>query len=622
MTDLQGAQAAGQCAPSGPTPPGAPAAGQRPPSKSASRKSVLESLKSRVDGSSSDAASDAGSLGGETERELAPSSSAPCPDSDATPPFSWRGLLSFCGSGLLMSVAYLDPGNLEADIQAGAKTGFALLWWFALVSLACGTAFQCLSGRLGLVTGKDLAAHCGERWPRGAAWFLWVMLELAIVAVDIQETVGCAQALYMLSNGTLPLWAGCIVVSCSAFVLLLLERRGARWLEALFGVVIGVEAVAMAVNFFRAGVPAKEVALGLFRPTLPAGAIGPMLGALGALVMPYNLYFHSAVVNSRRPEPPTPGQLRGVLRYLRIETPVVLLGAFLINLCVICVFAQGFYGTACWAASAFALHRAIPCPANQKHPAMLSSKDPRPIHPADQEIGLQAAGDLLAERFGQQFKVFWAVGLLAAGQVSTIALTYAGQLVMSGLLQLQVKGWARMIGTRLFALAPALTVAIVSNANNKFDGLNQMLNIVQSIQLPFALIPAIHMAGSAAIMGPPGAFATRRWLHLFCSLVALTVVSINGYFLVIFRRDNLPAGAGVSVGWGFLMAAYYLALGYYALGPDRLAARFGPHLRRMRSSASSAASSAGSAAGVAVQWVKRINWKEPDRQLELLEIHL
>lgn len=101
-----------------------------------------------------------------------------------------------------------DPGNLEADIQAGAKTGFSLLWWFLLVSMACGTAFQCLSGRLGLVTGRDLARICGERWPRGARWLLWVMLELAIVAVDIQETVGCAQALYMLSSGALPLWAG------------------------------------------------------------------------------------------------------------------------------------------------------------------------------------------------------------------------------------------------------------------------------------------------------------------------------------------------------------------------------------------------------------------------------
>lgn len=103
-----------------------------------------------------------------------------------------------------------DPGNLEADIQVGAKTGFALLWWVALVTLICGTSFQCLSGRLGLVTGKDLARHCGERWPRVTCWFLWVMLELAIVAVDIQETIGSAQALFMLSNGQIPLWAGTV----------------------------------------------------------------------------------------------------------------------------------------------------------------------------------------------------------------------------------------------------------------------------------------------------------------------------------------------------------------------------------------------------------------------------
>jgi natural resistance-associated macrophage protein len=139
-----------------------------------------------------------------------------------------------------------SAGNLEADIQAGAHTGFSLLWWFAVVSLGCGTAFQCLAGKLGLATGKvgllsrhgahnlrrplaavqqhaaagsarlpapppgvqDLARHCGEQWPLPACWFLWAMMEVALVSVDIQETVGCAQALYILSAGHLPLWAG------------------------------------------------------------------------------------------------------------------------------------------------------------------------------------------------------------------------------------------------------------------------------------------------------------------------------------------------------------------------------------------------------------------------------
>lgn len=477
------------------------------------------------------------------------------------------------------------PGSWQprsCDIQVGAKTGFALLWWVALVTLICGSSFQCLSGRLGLVTGKDLARHCGERWPRVTCWFLWVMLELAIVAVDIQETIGSAQALFMLSNGQLPLWAGCIVVSFSAFILLMLERFGTRWLEALFGSIIALMGVSMAVNFFRSGVPAKEVALGLFRPTLPAGSIGPAVGTLGALVMPYNLFFHSAVVGTRRPSPPSPGSMRGVLRYLRLETVIVLFLAFLINMCVICVFAQGFYGT-------------------------------------DQEIGLQAAGDLLADKFGSEFKVFWAVGLLASGQVSTIALTYAGQVVMSGLLMIDVKSWLRMIGTRLFALVPALTVALVSQTNNSFDRLNQMLNVVQSVLLPFAIIPLIHMAGNRAVMGPPGAFATARWLNVFCSVVAVALAAINGYFLVTFRQENLPDGTGVMVGWGFLMAAYYCAMACIAIGPERLDLWVTPHLHRARGSVTKASSSAVRAAGGMAEWVKGINWRDPE---SLVEVHI
>ncbi|KAL4854728.1 Metal transporter nramp1 [Chlorella vulgaris] len=452
--------------------------------------------------------------------------------------WSWRQFATFCGSGLLMVAAFLDPGNLEADIQVGAKTGFALLWWVALVTLICGTSFQCLSGRLGLVTGKDLARHCGERWPRVTCWFLWVMLELAIVAVDIQETIGSAQALFMLSNGQIPLWAGCIIVSFSAFILLMLERFGTRLLEALFGSIIALMGVSMAVNFFRSGVPAKEVALGLFRPTLPAGSIGPAVGTLGALVMPYNF----------RPNPPTPGSLRGVLRYLRLETVMVLLLAFLINMCVICVFAQGFYGT-------------------------------------DQEIGLLAAGDLLADKFGQEFKVFWAVGLLASGQA----------------------------------------IALVSQTNNSFDRLNQMLNVVQSVLLPFAIIPPmlclqlIHMAGNREVMGPPGAFATACWLNSFCSMVAVALAAINGYFLVTFRQENLPDGTGVMVGWGFLMAAYYCAIACIAIGPERLDLWTTPYLHRARGSVKKASCATVRVAGGVAVWVKGINWRDPE---SLLEVHI
>lgn len=507
--------------------------------------------------------------------------------------FCWRAFLSFCGPGLLMSVAYLDPGNLTADIQAGTQTGFVLLWWFLLVSLGCGTAYQCVSGRIGLVTGKDLARLCGELYPRGARWTLWLLIEVAIVAVDIQETVGCAQALYILSQGKVPLWAGCIIVSATAFLLLLVERNGARWLEALFGLIIGVEAISMTVNFFMAGVPAKEVALGLFWPRMPEYAIIPAVGALGALVMPYNLFFHSAAVISRKPpvevDPPHPHphpvgsaqqqqaqrpRLAAVLRYLRLETVLVLALTFWVNLTVICVFATGFYDQ------------------------------------GQEVVGLQEAGEMLGERFGQSFKYIYAVGLFAAGQVSTIALTYAGQLVMAGLLRMEVKGWARMIATRLVALVPAVTVAIVSNSENKFGKINVMLNVVQSLMLPFALIPAIHMGANRSLMGRPGAFSSRLLFNLFLCVVAVACAAINGYVLVDFMHQYLPTGTGVVVGWSFLIATYYLLVMYFAVGPNRVAALLAPRVER-------GAVRVRAAARMTAGWAKRVHWGDPESMLEV-----
>jgi natural resistance-associated macrophage protein 2 len=111
--------------------------------------------------------------------------------------------------------------------------------------------------------------HCC-RYPKGARWLLWIIIEAAIVGADIQETVGCSLAILILSNGAVPLWAGCIIVSVSAFGLLLLDRSGFRWLEALFAAFIGVEAVAMGINFFAAPIPASAVARGVFVPKVRA----------------------------------------------------------------------------------------------------------------------------------------------------------------------------------------------------------------------------------------------------------------------------------------------------------------------------------------------------------------
>ena len=655
--------------------------------------------------------------------------------------FSWREFAYMCGPGLLMAVAYLDPGNLEADIQAGAHVGYSLLWFVAL-AFGCGFAFQCMTARLGIVTGRDLAAVAGEfffgfappsssgaaaerksallspsssgaaaerksfllspsssgaaaerrsfplfkskltfcflgpfplprfpppppsgdSYPRGARIVLWILLEVALVGADIQETIGSAIAIALLSGGRIPLWGGCLLITVAAFVVLLLERCGARHLEAVFGGLIAMQGLSAGVNYVQAGVPQRDVLRGLFIPKMPASAVPFAVGALGALVMPHNIYFASALASTSRPDvvpkgtavapaaavspsssaasegddggaaaagavpaagagaaaaaqaPSTPtvmrragsidgddcstpivaaaaraslssaaspaaalpaaatpasaaatgttplrksahtlhtstttttglsaSRTRVLLLYARLEAGIVLLGAFCINLFVVCLFAHGFYGT-----------------------------------PQANEIGLASAGAYLGERFGALFKYLWAVGLLASGMSATITLTYAGQIVMAGLLRFEVTSWRRLLGTRAVALIPTVTIAAVfegTGSSRRFDGMNQLLNVLQAMVLPFSLVPVIALTASPAVI-PHLPFRTRGWLLAFACSVAALVAAIDGYLVVDFARELAGGGGGVGAatwaGLVFLLGSYYALIGYFAVGPVRV----------------------------------------------------
>ena len=137
---------------------------------------------------------------------------ADCGDWSTTPPFSWKKLWLFTGPGFLMSIAFLDPGNLEGDLQAGAIAGYSLLW-LLMWATAMGLLVQLLSARLGVATGKHLAELCRDEYPKWARMVLWVMAELALIGADIQEVIGSAIALKILSNGVLPLWSGVIITA-------------------------------------------------------------------------------------------------------------------------------------------------------------------------------------------------------------------------------------------------------------------------------------------------------------------------------------------------------------------------------------------------------------------------
>ncbi|XP_044502473.1 metal transporter Nramp3-like [Mangifera indica] len=420
-------------------------------------------------------------------------------DLASTPSFSWKKLWLFTGPGFLMSIAFLDPGNLEGDLQAGAIAGYSLLW-LLMWATAMGLLVQLLAARLGVATGKHLAELCREEYPTWARMVLWVMAELALIGADIQEVIGSAIAIQILSNGVLPLWSGVVITALDCFIFLFLENYGVRKLEAFFAVLIATMALSFAWMFGDAKPSGTQLLVGLLVPKLSSKTIRQAVGVVGCIIMPHNVFLHSALVQSREIDHNKKGRVREALRYYSIESTLALVVSFIINLFVTTVFAKGFYGT----------ERA-------------------------NSIGLVNAGQYLQEKYGGGFfpiLYIWGIGLLAAGQSSTITGTYAGQFIMGGFLNLRLKKWMRALITRSCAIVPTMIVALVFDTNDAtLDVLNEWLNVLQSIQIPFALIPLLCLVSKERIMG---IFKTGPILQMVSWLVAALVMVINGYLLLDF----------------------------------------------------------------------------------------
>ncbi|KAA8528477.1 hypothetical protein F0562_035832 [Nyssa sinensis] len=420
-------------------------------------------------------------------------------DYSATPPFSWKKLWLFTGPGFLMSIAFLDPGNLEGDLQSGAIAGYSLLW-LLMWATAIGLFIQLLSARVGVATGLHLAELCREEYPYWAGLLLWFMAELALIGADIQEVIGSAIAINILSHGRLPLWAGVLITAADCFVFLFLENYGVRKLEAVFAVLISSMALSFAWMFADMKPSGKELVIGLLVPKLSSRTIRQAVGVVGCVIMPHNVFLHSALVQSRKIDPNKKGQVQEALNYYSIECSAALLVSFMINLFATTVFAKGFYGT----------------------------------KQAD-SIGLVNAGQFLQEKYGGglfPILYIWGIGLLAAGQSSTITGTYAGQFIMGGFLNLRLKKWLRALITRSCAIVPTIIVALVFNrSEGSLDVLNEWLNVLQSIQIPFALIPLLTMVSKERVMG---VFKIGSTLERVAWMVAALVMVINGYLMLEF----------------------------------------------------------------------------------------
>ncbi|XP_058529884.1 natural resistance-associated macrophage protein 2 isoform X3 [Ochotona princeps] len=420
--------------------------------------------------------------------------------------FSFRKLWAFTGPGFLMSIAYLDPGNIESDLQSGAVAGFKLLWVLLLATIA-GLLLQRLAARLGVVTGLHLAEVCHRHYPKVPRIILWLMVELAIIGSDMQEVIGSAIAINLLSIGRVPLWGGVLITIADTFVFLFLDKYGLRKLEAFFGFLITLMALTFGYEYITVRPNQSQVLRGMFIPSC-SGCRTPQIeqavGIVGAVIMPHNMYLHSALVKSRQVNRANKQEVREADKYFFIESCVALFVSFIINVFVVSVFAEAFFEKT----------------NEQVVDVCRNSSSPYSgLFPEDNStlaVDIYKGGVVLGCYFGPATLYIWAVGILAAGQSSTMTGTYSGQFVMEGFLNLKWSRFARVILTRSIAIIPTLLVAVFQDVEH-LTGMNDFLNVLQSLQLPFALIPILTFTSLRPVMNDfANGMVGSVWLHWAC----------------------------------------------------------------------------------------------------------
>eukprot|EP00038_Savillea_parva_P031937 m.92052 g.92052 ORF g.92052 m.92052 type:complete len:563 (+) comp9942_c1_seq1:3261-4949(+) len=471
------------------------------------------------------------------------------------PLFSFRKLWAFTGPGWLMSIAYLDPGNIESDLQAGAIGGYALMWvlWWSTV---IGLVLQLLAARLGVVSGLNMAQMARRKYSPLSRYILWVMMEIAVITSDIQEVIGSAIAIFILSNHKVPLYAGVLITGADTFTFLLLERYGLRKLEALFAVLVSTLAITFGYMYYEV-TGSHSDALAITKataiPSVPAGAEEQAVGILGAVIMPHNLYLYSALVLSRDIDPTSHGEVSEANKYYAIETSIALFVSFIINMFVVVVFAIGFTSLA--DVEAYHICHIDPN-------SVVNASDPASSPCAPDNIDLYHAGCCLGVRFGHTIKYVWAVGLLAAGQSSTMTGTYAGQFIMEGFLSIKIAPWKRVMLTRTCAMIPTMAVALTAKPETLGD-INEWMNVAQSFVLPFALVPLIHFTSMPSIMA---GYVNGVGLQMFGWLTTLVVIGINMETVFVeFDFATMPVWQSVVV--LLILTTYILYVLWLTVGP-------------------------------------------------------
>ena len=410
-------------------------------------------------------------------------------------PNFWRRLAGFIGPGFLISVGYMDPGNWATDIAGGSRYGYTLLF-VIMASNLMAILLQTLSLRLGVATERDLAQLCHERYGPKVSFVLWIFAEVAIAACDLAEVIGSAIALQLLFH--IPLFYGVLITGLDVLLILLLQRWGFRYVEALVIALIGTIVAMFGIQMFLSKPEYWPAFKHLLVPSpqifTNPGMMFIAIGMLGATVMPHNLYLHSSIVQSRRYKR-TPEGKREAIFMASLDSHLALTLALFVNAAILIVAAAVFHRSGHFEVAA-----------------------------------IQDAYKLLSPLVGAVgASTLFAIALLASGQNSSITGTLAGQVVMEGFVHLKVSAWLRRLITRTIAIIPTIIVVAITGERGT-EKLLLLSQVILSLQLSFAVIPLVLFTSSRKTMGE---FVNPRWLKVAAWSVAILIAGLNGWFLVL-----------------------------------------------------------------------------------------
>jgi manganese transport protein len=405
-----------------------------------------------------------------------------------------RGLstvLPMAGPAVIVSIAYMDPGNFATNIQAGAKYGYGLLW-VVLVANLIAMLFQALSAKLGIATGRNLAEMCREQWPRPLVWVMWLVSEIAAMATDLAEFLGGAIGLSLLFN--VPLFWGMIVTAIVTYGILMFESRGFRPIELIIGALVAIVCFCYLIEIFIAPVDWAAAAFHTAVPQLAdAAAVTIAVGIIGATVMPHAIYLHSGLTYVRL-SARDDADRRKLLRYSNREVIGALAIAGAVNMAMVMMASAAF-------------------------------------HAGHSDVAeIETAYHTLRPLLGAGAATVFLISLLASGVSSSAVGTMAGQMIMQGFVGFRIP----VVVRRLVTMIPAfIVVGYGVNATNALV----ISQVILSLGLPVPMIALLLFTQRADVMG---SFANGRVTRVAAIAGTAVVLFLNIILLLQTYGVSLP----------------------------------------------------------------------------------